>query len=148
VSLTAPWRDPIYLDVAHGEAEVGFNYNQPCPNGTCTRYVAGSATPYGFSGTNWYQYARWGEGPLIEGVPDSNVNGLFGTVGYTGSAIMANRSFFPCTANDPVYIKFDPTQIYGSPDGSYDGWASSTIYGGLCSFLLHQGTTYFTILSQ
>jgi hypothetical protein len=91
VSFTAPWRDPLYLDVAHGEAEVGWNYNQPCPNGICARYVAGSATPYGFPVTKWYQYARWGEGPLIEGVPNSNVSGLFGNVGYTGSAIEANE---------------------------------------------------------
>jgi hypothetical protein len=148
VSFTAPWRDPIYLDVAHGEAEVAWNYNQPCPNGTCARYISGSATPYGFPYTNWYQYARWGESALIEGVPSWNISGLYGSVGFTGSAIMANSSFPPCTAADPVYIRFDPTQVFGYPDGSFDGWASSTIYGGLCKNLLHQGTAYLTIQSQ
>lgn len=138
VSFTAPWRDPIYIDVAYGEAEVDWSFNQPgswpdCTSGNlCATYNSGSATPYGFPTAGWYQYYRWGEGPLVNGEPVPVVSGPADSVGYTGSAIEANGTFFPCTANDPVHIKFDPTQIYGYSTGAFDGWASSTIYGGLC----------------
>jgi hypothetical protein len=144
VKYTVIYRDFLGITATDAETTLQWNYNMPlCPNAPalCATYVAGSFYPYGNPLTNWTQYARWNEHGI-------NTQGPFDSVGYTGSAIMRNAFFPPCSENDPLYVRYDPVQLTGNNDGSFDAWESSDMYGGLCGSLLHKGTSFYTILSQ
>jgi hypothetical protein len=128
------------LETTHAGAELGWNYTQFCGDGFCARYIAGAFDLYALAITGNKIISQWGNTGM-------NMDGLVPWTGYSASALFYNDFFPGCSPTSPMYAHYDPVQVYGYPDGSYDGFEISWTDGpGGCRFLLHK-VVYFTVLS-
>lgn len=139
VRFTSTFEDVFNIETTHLGSEVAWNYTQFCGDGFCARYIAGGLDPYALLITGNHEIRQWGYTGL-------NMSGLVPWVGYTGSASFYNDFFPGCSPTYPMYAYYNPVEVYGYPDGSFDGWETSWTDGAGCRFLLHHAV-YFTVLS-
>ena len=116
------WTDPLGLTPTWAQANLTWNWERLL----CVGYIAGS---YGY-GTDL--------GWSVNGSdPEGVVSGSCDMVGYTGGTFLSNSVFPPCTPLSPMYLKYDPVQVFGMSDGSLDGYGYTQATGpGLCYLLL------------
>ncbi len=142
VDYTSAFLDPLNIETTHLAAEVTWSFNQVGTDGCCyARYTAGGLYPYALASTGNVEVSQWAATGL-------NTPGLVSWTGYSGSAEFTNGFFPGCSPTSPMYYYYDPVQVYGYPDGSYDGFDSSYLTGpGGCYVLLHH-TVYFTVIGK
>lgn len=118
------WTDPINYTVTWARAEITWGWERLL----CAIYQNGDYFDWWNVPTGWQLV---GHGPI------GSVTGGCSEVGYTGTTFLANQSFPPCNPLAPMYLEYNPVQVFGTADGYLWGYGHTEASGpGLCYLLL------------
>lgn len=106
------------------EARLDWWWNGPL---FCAEFWGGRFTDWWLALTGWSRLRTWNVGSLTG---DCNLPG------YTGSSEGWNTVFPPCSVSDPVYVTYDPVQVFGSSDGYLYGYGHTGAWGCVSYLLL------------
>ncbi|HLH18712.1 MAG TPA: hypothetical protein VKX45_15945 [Bryobacteraceae bacterium] len=143
VRWTSAYLDPVNIETTHLGSEMTWVFYQFNTDGLCcyAKYTAGGPDPYALTQTGNQLVQTWNTYGI-------NTDSTYSYVGYTSSALFINQHFPGCTPTQPMYYHYDPVEVDGYGDGTFDGYDNSWLDGdGGCRVLLHH-LVYYTVVAH